>query len=324
MKSLCKTLASLRLTLAALFFLASGVLYTYFTASHITLALVPPLSLLSVNLLAAVLTNAAFRGAVPLLVFHLALLAIILLLAAGRLSYLKGHVELTQGAEFEGVLADFEAGPWHISGLNQVRFVNEGFIIDYAPGLQRKHTRNAVRYVDEDGQLRHDVIGDQSPLVLHGYRFYTSPNKGFAPTFLWYPKNGGAPLLGSVHLPSYPVHEYEQSREWQLPGTDLQLWTMLQFDEVILDPAKPSEFRLPAEHKVIVRAGETRGELKPGEAMELPEGRLVYQGLRSWMGYTVFYDWTIHWLLATSVVAVGALGWHFWKKFAAQPWDQTT
>jgi hypothetical protein len=43
--------------------------------------------------------------------------------------------------------------------------------------------------------------------------------------------------------------------------------------------------------------------------------------LRTWMGYTVFYDWTIHWMLVVCMVAVGALGGYFWRKFAAKPWN---
>jgi len=64
-------------------------------------------------------------------------------------------------------------------------------------------------------------------------------------------------------------------------------------------------------------------ELRPGDGVDLPEGRLDYQGVRAWMGYTVFYDWTIPWLLAAALGAVGALGWHFWRKFAGRPWNGT-
>jgi len=157
--------------------------------------------------------------------------------------------------------------------------------------------------------------------VLHGYRFYTSPNKGFAPTFLWHPAGGAAPLLGSVNLPSYPIHEYGQARDWVIPGTAIKVWTMLAFDEVILDPKKASEFRLPRQYRIVMRIGDLRRQLQPGEAIDLPGGRLVYDGLRTWMGYTVFYDWTAPWLLAACVASVGALGWHFWRKYAARPWN---
>jgi cytochrome c biogenesis protein len=71
----------------------------------------------------------------------------------------------------------------------------------------------------------------------------------------------------------------------------------------------------------VLRIGERRWELQPGGSVELPEGRIEYRGLRGWMGYSVFYDWTIPWLLAASLVAIGALGAHFWSKFAAKPWN---
>ena len=123
-------------------------------------------------------------------------------------------------------------------------------------------------------------------------------------------------MLGTVHLPAYPLHEYKQALEWTPPGGKIPLWVMLQFDEVILDPAKSSEFRLPAKHQIVVRVGKERRELKQGEAMRLAEGILVYNGLRSWMGYTVFYDFTLPWLLAACILAVLSLAWHFWSKFS--------
>lgn len=319
----CRALASLKLTLVALVLLGAGITYAYLGEQRTTLALVMPLVLLSVNLIAAVVSNPAFHRWSALLVFHLALIALVSLVAIGRLTYLKGTVELSTGEEFAGRLIESEAGVWHNwQGLQEVHFINEGFTINYAPEIRRDRTRNTVRYLDDDGREHTAIIGDQTPLILNGYRFYTTPNKGFAPTFFWYPAGrSGEQVLGTVHLPSYPIHEYSQAREWQLPGTGIKVWTMLQFDEIILDPKAPSEFRLPSKHELVVRIGELRQELQPGQAIELPQGRLVYDGLRTWMGYSVFYDWTIHWLLAVSVLSVGALGWHFWRKFAARPWN---
>lgn len=314
-------LASLKLTLVILAALGAGVVAAYLSETRTVWALVVPLALCAANLLAAIATNGVFRRQLPLLVFHLCLLALILLVAAGRLTYLKGQVELTEGEWFEGELTGREAGPWHQGRLGDVRFVNEGFRIEYAPGIRRGPTRNAVRYRDEAGRAGRAVIGDQVPLVLHGYRFYTSHNKGFAPTFLWTP-TGGEGQVGSVHLPAYPLHEYRQAQTWRLPGTGSEAWIMLQFDELLLDPERPDEFKLPDRHALVLRIGDRRWELGPGEGVDLPGGRLAYQGLRGWMGYTVFYDWTIPWLLAAALAATGSLGWHFWRKFARQPWDR--
>jgi cytochrome c biogenesis protein len=321
MQGALRALASLKLTLVILAALAAGIVVSYNSEVRTTWALVVPLALVAVNLAAAVASNAVFRRQGALLVFHLALIAIVLLVAAGRLTYLKGQLELGEGETFSGALKEYEAGPLHRLRLDRIPFVNEGFRIEYARGVRRGHTYNRVAWRDDSGRWQRAVIGDQDPLVLRGYRFYTSHNKGFAPTFLWMPDSGTEPVLGAIHLPSYPIHEYRQALEWEPPGSGLTLWTGLQFDEVILDPGKPSEFRLPREHLVVVRLGDRRWEMRPGERLRLTGGTLEYRGLRTWMGYTVFYDWTLPWLFAACALAAGSLAWHFWRKFASRPWD---
>lgn len=314
-------LASLRLTLVIMITLGIGIVIAYWSETHTVWPLVLPLGLGALNLAAAVVTNGVFRKQLPILAFHLCLLALILLVAVGRMTYLKGHLELTEGAWFEGMLTAQESGPWHAGCLDEIRFTNLGFEIDYEPGYRRGPTRNLVAYLDQSGRMNRFMIGDQTPLVIQGYRFYTSHNKGFAPTFSWEPVVGGTPSQGSVHLPSYPLHEYQQAQIWQLPGSSRSIWIQLQFDELLLDPERSDTFELPKEHVLVVRYEEQRMELKPGGRIDLPEGRLRYLGVRSWMGYTVFYDWTIPWLFAASVAAVAALGWHFWRKFSSRPWD---
>lgn len=317
--NILRWLASLKLTLLVLVAIGAGILFTYHSEVRTSWALAVPLALFAANLAAAVATNPGFRRQTPLLVFHLALIAIVLLIAIGRLTYLTGTIELTQGIPFSGALTTNEAGPLHGGRLADVRFVNEGFEIDYDPGVQRGATRNRVRWADETGSEHVSVIGDQQPLEILGYKFYTSHNKGFAPLFVWMSDNGG-PVKGSIHLPGYPANEYRQILEWTPPGSMLKLWTQLQFDEIILDPAKPSQFRLPEQHRIVIRHGVNRHELYPGDRVKLPGGVLIYEGLTTWMGYTVFYDRTIGWLLAASIVAVLGLAWHFWKKFAVRPW----
>lgn len=320
-------LASLRLTLAILIALGAGVLAAYRGDVPPTWALAVPLGLFALNLSAALAAHPAFRRQPALLVFHLALLVLVLLLAAGRMTYLKGHLELTEGEVFTGELAGWEAGPWHAWRLGRARFVNEGFRIDYAAGVKRGPTRNAIAWRDEAGLWQRGAIGDDRPLVLHGYRFYTSFNKGFAPTFAWRRADGGEPVFGSVHLPAWPQNEYRQARSWRLPEGGPGLRTRLKFDEQILDPARPSVFRPPSRHTVVVSledaGAEVRREMRPGEVLRLPQGELRYLGLRAWMGYTVFSDPTLSWLLAAAMVAVTALAWHLRGKYFARPWRGT-
>jgi cytochrome c biogenesis protein len=316
-----KRLASLKLTLALLILLGAGVIAHDHVAGGTAWLVAVPLLLGAVNLSAAVLTHPVFRQHTALLMFHVALLAIVALVGAGRLTYLKGQLELAEGELFNGELARRESGPWHRSLLDRAQFVNDGFTIRYEKGMRRAETRNTVRWLDDTGREQKGVIGDNEPLVRHGYRFYTSFNKGFAPVFTWHPAFG-PPQRGSINLPSYPIHEYGQALEWTVPGTQTKFWTMLQFDEVLLDPDRVSQFRLPTRHTLVVRIGDTRHELAPGGRLTLPQGVLEYERLSTWMGYTVFYDWTLPWLFIACVLGVGSLAWHFCKKFAAQPWDQ--
>lgn len=318
--SVLERLASLKVTLALLAVLGVGVVFAYQSEAFRSWLLAPPLFLLAANLVAAMLTNAVFRRQAPLMAFHVCLVALLILAGVGRLTELRGELELTEGQSFDGTLANRTAGPYHPDGLAAIRFSNDGFTIEYNPGLKRGQTRNRVTWVDADGRMRTQEIGDQNPLIIDDYRFYTSFNKGFAPVFEWYPAAGDA-ILGSVHLPSYPIHEYSQAREWVVPGTTRRLWIQLQFEETILDPDRPSSFRLPRDFLVVLRTDDQRHELRPGDSIDFPEGTLKFDSLRTWMGYNVFYDRTLPWLAAASALAVLSLGWHFWRKFARKPWD---
>ncbi len=93
LRSVLRAAGSLKLTLVILVALAIGIIVAYHSETRTTWTLVVPLTLAALNLMAAVATNAVFRRQSALLVFHLALIAILLLVAAGRLSYFKGQIE---------------------------------------------------------------------------------------------------------------------------------------------------------------------------------------------------------------------------------------
>ena len=304
---------SLRTTLVGMALLAGAVLSSQVESWPAMLALGTAMALLALNLIAALVVHPAFRRQLPLLVFHLALLALVVLVALGRMTALDGRFELTQGVGFDGTLIESRTGRWHRDGLARLIFRHDGFEIDYAPGRKRGATRNPVTWIDADGRPRSAVIGDHRPLMLNGYRIYTTSNKGFAPLLTWRPRQG-EPETGAVHLPSFPVHELRQSREWPLPD-GRSAWVMLQFDQTLIDPNAQSNFRLPETHKLVLRIDALRAELAPGERIELVGGTLVYEGLRTWMGYRVAYDWTLPWLLAAALLAALALAWHYTQRF---------
>lgn len=302
---------SLRATVAGL-----GLLAVVALARPAWWPLAGALAALGINLGLALWRHPALRRRLPLLVAHLALLALVLGVGLGRLAALEGRFELTEGQVFDGRLIDGEAGPLYRPALHRLQFRHHGFEIGYAPGRKRNATRNPVSWTDADGQPQQAVIGDHVPLVLAGHRISTSPNKGFAPLLAWAPDDSapGEAVLGSVHLPSFPAHELNQSREWTLPD-GRALWVMLRIDEPLLPPDAAGAFRVPAAHRLIVRVGDRRAELAPGQQLVLPGGTLAYRGLQRWMGYRVSHDPTLPWLLAAALLAAAAMAVHYAQVF---------
>lgn len=311
-------LASMRLTQVLLGMLGIATLVSYFARGVDTLAVGVPLGLLVANLVAAVLTNAVFRRQPALMAFHLALVAIVALLGLSQLYALNGRFELTEGVAYDGSMMAGSRGPL-AAPLVDASFVHEGFTIEYGPGLRRGNTHNPVHWLDERGVERRAVIGDHKPLALGPYRFYTTGNKGFAPLFEWR-SEGAAPERGAVHLPSYPLHESGQIRQWRPAGSSSALTVELQLPPRLLDYEKAFVLGRPARHSVVVRAGDAQAELQPGESAALAGGVVRYLGLRTWMGYRVTYDVLSPWLLAAALVAVASLCWHFVAKFRRRPW----
>ncbi len=308
--------ASNRATLAllALLGLSIAAYYQLSAAGRIWLLAIPAL-LLIVNFLLALATRNILRNNRPLMLFHFALIALVLLAFAGRMSFFKATLELAQNETFAGQLENRRQGAWHRYGLAGASFTNLGFDIRYRAGIKRERTANRVRLNRPDGRGQVVEIGDHVPLVIGHYRFYTSHNKGYAPVFEWRADGAASAVVGSVHLPAYPTHEFRQALEWRIPGTDLRPWTMLRIDEEVMPRGRDFDFRVPARHRLILRLGGERRELRPGDAVELPGGTLVYRELSTWMGYKVDYDWTRPWILAAAIIALLSLATHYLARF---------
>lgn len=314
-------LASPRLTLVLIATLGAVVGWVYLLEeSRSVVPVAVLLGLLEVNLLAAIATNPAFRRQLPLLVFHIALAGVVMLAGIGQMSRFQATTEVTVGTEFDGKVERVVRGPWHIGALDAARFINDGFVVTYLPGPRRDRTVNRVRWLDDSGVEQVAEIGDHRPLVLRGYRFYTTSNKGFAPVFIWR-LTRGEPVIGSVHLPSYPVNADAQWIDWELPGFGQTMWTGLIIEEKLIDPERDSVLRLPEKHHVALRLNDERWEMRPGESRKFSHGVLTYEGLRMYMGYQIYYDWTLPWIFAAATLAVVAMAWHFWAKFSRRSWQ---
>lgn len=313
-------LASLKLTVVSLVLLGCGGIVLLYSNLRPTVVLLVPFVLLGINLIAAMFVFPAFRRNTALQAFHLALLAVLILAAFSRLTYFKGQFELSAGERFTGRVMASEKGPWHVGAWDQVDFINEGAQVLFRVGGKRGPTHNAVRWLDAQGQTHRHIIGDNAPLRVHGYRIYPSTHFGYAPLFSWRPSQGATPSRGTVHLPSLHMGS-SLSNTWTLPDTGISALVMLQPKHPVPDTLKETLFIRGGAHTLLVTIrGESR-VMRPGDTWSMPEGILSYESLETWMGYTVFYDQTIPWLLASALIAVTSLAFHFKQKFTQKPWQ---
>jgi hypothetical protein len=161
-------------------------------------------------------------------------------------------------------------------------------------------------------------MGDTRPFRSAGYRLYTTSNKGYAVILGWN-DDAGEELHGTIHFPSYPFYEWKQTNRWVTPGgtaIDLEFHPLArsQMDgHWVLDSAETGGALS------VILDGEIRHTLQAGESIRLAGGVLRYDGPRMWMGYEVFYDPVLPWLIAASLVGVFGLSWHYVIKLGPLP-----
>jgi len=320
--NILRRLASLKITLVGMVLLIAGSMASYGNPMGVPVwVLVVPLAFLAINLSSAILTNNRINHQPGLLVFHVALLGLVILAGIGRLTHLDAHTEIPIGTEFKpGSLLEVRRGILHTGDLDKVSFIQGPFTVEYAPGMQRGLTFSHVMVRDKNGQWVEKVIGDDRVLVINGYRFYTTNNKGFTTLLTWTPANG-EPITGTLNMPSYPLLEYKQDNQWAPPGGDeikfwLQVKSGLSDDQAWTLDARNSTGTL------VVTSKDVRKELHVGESVKLPGGELKFEKLTMWMGYQLFYDPTIQWMFFVAIAGVCGLGHYFWLKINLQPWTE--
>lgn len=316
MRKWLQIVGSPKLALVGMVWLGIGAGLSYGNPMDVSIwVLVAPLAFMAVTLLCAIFGYPRIHRQTGLLVFHVGLLAIVVLAALGRLTFFEARVEMLEGNLFNAQdLLDVRQGRWHRGKLSEVEFVQGPYRVEYSAGLVRGRTFNDVAVRNRVGEWETRVIGDDRVLVMDGYRFYTSFNKGYAPLLTWQPDGGSEPVSGAVHMPSYPMFAHKQDQIWQPPqGPALKLWlrleTGLQEDQAWVLNGQPVRSVL------VVTEADKRHELLPGQAIAVAGGTVRYEKLLTWMGYKIFYDPTLHWMFAASVLSVAGLGWHFWRRF---------
>lgn len=317
MRPVLKTLASLRLTMAGL----AALIINSVAISQWPEASLPwvvlPLSVLAVNLFAALIVRHAFRQQAALLLFHVGLLAVLMLIAAGVLLRFDGSVELVEGEAFDaGSVTARGAGWLHPDRLERVDFTQGLLEVQYLSGLQRDTTHSrVVMGRQEDGTSERDV-GDRQGFTSQGYRFMTTFNKGYSVLILWR-DTAGRESLGAVNFPSYPEFDWKQANDWVTPAGETLNFELLLAQRVPEDSPWTLSSRGVRYEVGVSGDGRTREAIGPGQPIAVTGGEIEIVDLRLWMGYRIDYNPLLPWLLTAAFLSLGALAVHMAQKFRA-------
>lgn len=317
-RPILRRVAAPQVSAACFVLAAAGALWVVEGDASPTFAMAPSLSLLVVNLLAGLVTNARLRTDLPLLIFHLALAAFVALILAARLTYVDGIVPVTRGTVFDGALTQVEHGPLHGEGLQAIRFSNEGFVDEYPLSGNEYRTYNTVRWWDKRGQPHLAEIGDDRPLIIDGYRIYAT-RRGLAPRLLWQ-RTSGEFEYASIQLGHLQADGWYEGNSWQLEGGP-SIWVGMQHDIVRPSPGSRREDLgvMTIDSPLVVRVGAQRREIRKGESLMLAGGTLTYSQLDAWLGYRIVYDPTTNWIMATALLAIGSLIWFYMRRVFTRP-----
>ncbi len=316
--------SSLKFTLLVMAGLGVAALLSYKNPAISTLWVSLPLTILAINLLVVIFTNPIFRQQHGLLIFHIGLLAVILLALMDQMTRFEGRLEVTEGELFDAdSVMVVRQGPWHNNQLKQIAFSQNRITVDYAPNVRRGKTRSQILLPATENNESAVLIGDRQSWEAQGYRFLTTFNKGYSLILSWQDLSGNR-ITGAVNMPSYPLNEWKQENLWSTPaGQELILKldpgsAPLKDRDWRLERVKASGARLS-----IVDHGRTT-TLVAGESLQLEQGRLRFESVRLWMGYRIDYQpWLIFQFFA-AVLAISGLGFHFWKKFSTLNIKQPT
>jgi cytochrome c biogenesis protein len=314
-KPLLKTIASLKLTLAGL----AALIVNSFAISQWPDAAMPwlvlPLSVLALNLFAALLVRHSFRQQAALLLFHVGLLAVLLLVAAGVLVRFDGSVEVVEGTAYDAaVVTDRGRGWLHPDRLHRVQFSQGPLEVNFLAGLQRDTTHSRVAVTRPDGIEVLRDIGDRQGFASHGYRFMTTFNKGYSVLLLWRDAAGNE-ALGTVNFPSFPEFEWKQRKEWTTPAGE-RLAFELELVERVPEESPWTLRSRGADFEVgVSRSAGAQQTIGPGESIAVTGGEITIVDLRLWMGYRIDYNPLLPWLLTAAFLSLGALAVHMAQKF---------
>lgn len=310
-------LSGLPLTLFGLTLLLLGVFPVVTSNLSATVSLAPGFGVLAVNLMLAILVREKIRHNLPLLVFHIALLLIMLSVVVSRLTYFKGWAIMSENETLRQPTGIINQGPWHRSKLNSMPVLQQSFLAYFDEEGRRLDTESWLQPFDAKEAI---LITNKETADVAGYQFTISNNLGFSVDLTWISGQGDI-IRGLLQMPSQISQPETQGRKLILPDITDDIWLGLEIESARKSFFYPY-FSIPDHFYFTVVVGSESQQLKLGESIDLFGGTLILNNIIPWIGYEMYYDPAIYFLLIASIIAVIALGYFLSQRLGDSHWIQ--
>ncbi|SCX46526.1 cytochrome c biogenesis protein [Klenkia marina] len=280
-------------------------------------------------------------------VFHLALLALLLGLAGGKLWGYEGSILVTEGDRFCNTFQQYDNSSKGAfvdpAGMSPLCVTLEDFKAEYEENLTAASFTADIAYGLAGSASRNTTIGVNSPLRFDGDRVYVTGH-GFSPVFSVTFPNGdsftdiSAPFLpsdtatmssqGALKLPDVPGSDEQLALEgFFAPTGSVQQGVLTSIDPRPLDPQVALfvyegylglDSGLPQNVYTIDQTQIDRGtldrvgqaNLSLGESTTLEDGTVItFSGLKQFAAMQVSHDPGQVWVLVSAIaILVGLLG----------------
>ncbi len=280
------------------------------------------------------------------ILFHLALLGILISVATGQLLHYRGQAIVVEGRGFANAVTDydtFRAGTaFDPASLVPFTMTLDRFTAEFSPDARPRDFTAEVTLTEPDGEPREETIKVNHPLTAGAAKVYLQGN-GYAPDVVVrdaageiafagpvpflpqdevYTSNGVIKVpdvstgeqigLVGVLLPTAVVSPIGAASVFPQPDEPLLVLTVWSGDLGLDDGVPQNVYELDAAG--MTQATEEDGQpvtlfVEPGQTVELPDGlgTITWEGLPRFVALDLRHDPALPWILASSVAALVGL-----------------
>jgi len=240
-----------------------------------------------------------------MMLFHASLSVLLFTLLISPHLRVDAYFELAEGQTFTGDFIFFNAGRLHGAGKPRWQLIQESIYADYTHDT---HGRSIKSYIKDESHGIRLPIRFLQPVSVDGFRLSPTGNMGYAAVLTYIAKDGRT-QRGVVNFPGYPNARSKQENRYLGPEVQ-ETVVALSMDNPPYRKVKPWVLTLPDKYNITVKHDWRRFSLTPGQEYPLQKGRLRFDGLVRWLGYSAIRDPLAPLVFMSALLIVLGIAWH--------------